>query len=69
MKKKKTVAYWNIYDSETGSVIEKEKAMTHDAMPIAGVLIIGMPGKFHAIVRDFKFKGIKEKLPCYDVYV
>jgi len=43
--------------------------MTHDAMPIAGVLLIGMPGKFHAIVRDFKFKGIKDKLPCYDVYV
>ena len=67
--KKKTVAYWNIYDAETKALIQKEKAMTHDAMPIAGVLLIGMPGKYHAIVRDFKFKGIKDKLPCYDVYV
>jgi len=67
--KKKTVAYWNIYDSETKALIQKERAMTHHAMPTAGVLIIGIPGKFHAIVRDFKFKGIKEKLPCYDVYL
>ncbi len=69
MKKKKTVAYWNIYDSEKGSLIEKERAMTYDAMPTAGVLIIGIPGKFHAIVRTFKFSGIKNDRPCYDVYV
>jgi len=69
MKKKKTVAYWNIYDSEKGSLIEKERVMTHDAMPTAGVLIIGIPGKFHAIVRTFKFSGTKDGLPCYDVFV
>jgi len=69
MKKKKIVAYWNIYDFETGLLIEKERAMTHDAMPSAGVLIIGIPGKFHAIVRNFKFSGTRDKLPCYDVYM
>ena len=67
--KKKTVAYWNIYDSETKALIKKEKAITNDAMPIAGVLLIGIPGKYHAIVRDFKFKGIKNNQPCYDVYL
>ena len=67
--KKKVVAYWNIYDSETKALIQKEKGMTHDAMPIAGVLLIGIPGKYHAIVRDFKFKGIKNNQPCYDVYL
>ena len=50
-------------------MIQKERAMTHHAMPTAGVLIIGIPGKFHAIVRDFKFKGIKNNLPCYDIYL
>lgn len=69
MEKKKIIAYWNIYDSETGSLIEKEKAITHDAMPSAGGLIIGIPGKFNAIVRNFRFNGIKDGLPCYDVYV
>jgi hypothetical protein len=69
MEKNKVVAYWNIYDSETGSVIEKEKAIMHDAMPSIGGLIIGIPGKFNAIVRNFRFNGIKDNLPCYDVYV
>jgi hypothetical protein len=67
--RKKTVAYWNLYDSDTKALIEKEKAMTHDPMPTAGVLIIGIPGKHHAIVRHFQFKGIKDNLPCYDVYI
>jgi len=69
MEKKKAVAYWNIYDTESGSLLEKEKAITRNAMPSNGGLIIGIPGKFHAIVRNFKFSGTKDNLPCYDVYV
>ena len=69
MEKKKAVAYWNIYDSETGSLIEKEKAIIRNTMPSTGGLIIGIPGKFKAIVRNFKFNGTKDNLPCYDVYV
>jgi len=67
--KKKTVAFWNIYDAETKALIQKEKAMTHDAMPIAGILLIGMPGKYHAIGVNVNSNCIKDKLPCYDVYL
>jgi len=69
MEKKKTVAYWNIYDSETGALLEKEKEIVRNAMPSTGGLMIGVPGKFNAIVRNFKFSGTKNKRPCYDVYV
>jgi hypothetical protein len=69
MQKKPVVAYWNIYDTDTGSVLEKEKAIMHDPMPSSGGLIIGIPGKYNAIVRNFKFSGTKDNLPCYDVYV
>jgi len=69
MEKNKAVAYWNIYDTETGSIIEKEKPIVHNALPSTGGLIIGIPGKLNAIVRNFKFSGTKGNLPCYDVYV
>jgi len=69
MEKKKAVAYWNIYDFETGSIIEKEKPIVHNAMPSAGELMIGIPGKLNSIVKYFKFSGTKDCLPCYDVYV
>ena len=69
MEKGRIVAYWNIYDSESRRVIEKEKAISRSAMPSAGALIVGIPGKLNAIVRDFKFVGSKDGLPCYDVYV
>jgi hypothetical protein len=44
MEKKKVVAYWNIYDSETVPLIETEKAIVRSAMPSTGGLIIGIPG-------------------------
>jgi hypothetical protein len=69
MEKKRVVAYWNVYDAGTGSLIEKEKAIVQRAMPCAGQLMIGIPGRFHAIVKRLKFHGTRNKLPCYDVYV
>jgi hypothetical protein len=69
MEKKKAVAYWNVYDSGTGAALEKEKVIDRNPMPSAGGLIIGITGKPNAIVRDFKFSGTKDGLPCYDVYV
>ena len=69
METNKTVAYWNIYDSESGALLQKEKEIARTAMPSEGALLIGIPGKFNAVVRNFKFKGIKGNLPCYDVYV
>lgn len=69
MEKKKVVAYWNIFDSKTGTVLEKEKAIERNAMPSTGGLIIGIPGRPNVIVQNFKFSGMKENLPCYDVYV
>ncbi|MDD5680962.1 MAG: hypothetical protein PHI59_06955 [Candidatus Omnitrophica bacterium] len=69
MRNKSVVAYWNIYDSETGHLIEAGKAIIQNSMPAIGGLIVGIPEKFHAIIRDFKFNGTKNGLPCYDVYI
>lgn len=69
MDKRRIVAYWNIYDSETGTLIEAGKAIIKNAMPAVGGLIVGIPEKFHAIVKDFRFNGIQNGLPCYDVYI
>jgi hypothetical protein len=54
---------------EKRTIVEKEKPVAHNAMPSTGGLIIGIPGKLNAIVKNFKFSGTKDNLPCYDVYV
>ena len=69
MRKKKAVAYWNIFDSKTGVVLEKEKAIESNAMPSIGGLMIGTPGRPNVIVQSMKFSGTKDNLPLYDVYV
>jgi hypothetical protein len=63
------LAYWDFYDYATGGVVEKGRAVKIRATPQYGEMIIGVPGKPNAIVRDFKFSGIKEKLPCYEVFL
>ena len=69
MIKKKAVAYWNILDSKTGAMLEKEKAIDHIAMPSIGGLMIGTPDRPNVIVQRMKFSGIKDHLPLYNVYV
>lgn len=69
MEKKKTVAYWNIYDLKTGAILEEEKPIDRNVMPSMGGLIIGIAGRPNVIVQNFKFRGTKDNLPCYDVYV
>jgi len=66
---KRVTAYWDFYDFQTGKVLEGERSITNAVMPATGQLIIGVPGKPNAIIRAFKFKGIKNRLPCYEVYV
>jgi len=65
----KTTGYWDFYDFQTGKLLEKERRISRTLVPSAGQLIVGIPGKPNAIIRTFKFKGIKDRLPCYEVYV
>lgn len=69
MENMRAVAYWDFYDSTTGEVLEKERLIKRSAMPTIGGLVIGIPGKPNAIIRNFNFKESKDNLPCYDVYV
>ncbi len=69
LDKKAPVAYWNVYDTVTGQLIEKDRAIADKAMPLVGDLLIGIPGRSQAIVRNLKFSGKKDNLPCYDVYI
>lgn len=64
------LAYWDFYDyMVAGKIIEKGRGVKIRATPQFGEMIIGVPGKPNAIIRDFKFSGIREKLPCYDVFI
>lgn len=63
------VAYWDFYDHATGRVLESGRAVKHRAMPNFGEVIVGIPEKPNAIVQDVKFSGIRDKLPCYIVFV
>jgi hypothetical protein len=65
----RVVAYWDFYDTATGEILERGRAVKNRATPHFGEVIVGVPGKPNAIVRNIKFSGIKNKLPCYDVYV
>jgi hypothetical protein len=65
----RVVAYWDFYDSASRKLLERGRAVQNRATPHFGEVIVGVPGKPNAIVRDIKFSGIREKLPCYDVYV
>jgi hypothetical protein len=67
--KKTVVAYWDFYDSDSGRLLEKERKINQFAMPSEGALVTYIPGKLNAVIRSFKFKGAKDGLPCYDVYV
>ncbi|HAV10722.1 MAG TPA: hypothetical protein DCX22_03795 [Dehalococcoidia bacterium] len=69
MDTKKVVAYWNVYDVSTNKLIEDQRTIEDKAMPMIGDLLVGIPGRSQAIVRNLKFAGIKDNLPCYDVYV
>ena len=69
MEKKRIVAYWDIYEYSSGLLIEKQRAITYKGMPAIGGLIIGIPNKPQVIIRDFQFKGSKDGLPYYNVYV
>jgi hypothetical protein len=69
MDKKKVVAYWDIFEISSGLLLEKQHIIDGNAMPGTGQLIVGILGKPQAIVKDFKFKGSKDKLPYYNVYV
>ncbi|MDD5311909.1 MAG: hypothetical protein PHO26_02585 [Dehalococcoidia bacterium] len=66
---KTVVAYWDFYDSDSGRLLEKDRKINQSAMPSQGALITNIPGKPNAVVRLFKFRGAKDGLPCYDVYV
>jgi len=68
MERKRIVAYWDIYESENGLLLET-RLIERDPMPAVGLLLIGIPGKHQGIVRNFSFKGSRNNLPCYDVYV
>jgi len=63
------LAYWDFYDYATGNIVEKGRAAKVHATPQYGEMIIGITGKPNAIVRDFKFSGVKDKLPCYEVFI
>jgi hypothetical protein len=69
MEKKKIVAFWDIYEYTTGLLLEKQRMIDHNAMPGVGQLVVGIPGKPQVIVKDFRFKGSKDNLPYYDVYI
>ena len=68
MERRRIVAYWDIYESGTGLLLER-RLIERDPMPAVGQLVIGIPGKLQGIVRNFRFKGSRNNLPCYDVYV
>ncbi|MCX6007821.1 MAG: hypothetical protein NTZ34_11275 [Chloroflexi bacterium] len=65
----RVVAYWDFYDFATGRIMERGRPVKNRAMPHFGEVVVGVPGKPNAIVRDIKFSGIKDKLPCYNVFV
>jgi hypothetical protein len=65
----RVVAYWDFYDFATRRIMEKGRPVQNRATPHFGEVVVGVPGKPNAIVRDIKFSGIKDKLPCYDVFV
>jgi hypothetical protein len=69
MENRKVVAFWDIYDSTTGSLLESQYKVYHNPMPAAGELVVGIHGKPQAIVKDFQFKGSNDNLPYYNVYV
>ena len=65
----KVVAYWDFYDFATGQVLEKGRPVKKRATPHFGEVVVGVPGKLNGVVREIKFSGIRDKLPCYNVYI
>jgi len=68
VERRRIVAYWDIYESDTGLLLET-RLIERDPMPGIGQLLIGIPRKHQGIVRDFRFNGSRNNLPSYNVYV
>ena len=63
-------AYWDVYDINTGQLITSEHLVRgKSSWPAIGEVVSGIPGRLNTVVKDVKLKGMKGKLPYYDVYV
>jgi hypothetical protein len=62
-------AYWDVYDIKTGKLIATEYFVTGKSWPAIGEIVVGIPGRPQTFVKDVKLKGMKGKLPHYDIYV
>jgi hypothetical protein len=69
MGSEKIASYWNLYDIKTGQLLEEGRKIKGKSWPASGELVVGIPGKLNAIVKDVRLKGIKDTLPEYDVYL
>jgi hypothetical protein len=69
MQRQNVGAYWNFYDAQTRQLLEDGRLVRGTSWPTVGQMIVGVPGKPSAIVKDFSTKGTKDGLPCYDVYI
>lgn len=65
----KALAYWNLCDFASKKVLEAERPIKANPVPTLGMLIIGTPGKPNGIIQDYKYKGAKDNIPCYDVFI
>lgn len=62
-------AYWDFYDKQTGQLLEAKRAIRGKTWPAIGEMVIGVPDKPNAIVKDVRLNGIKDNLPLYDVFI
>lgn len=69
MERVKLAAYWDCYDVKTGELLEEGRMVRGQSWPAIGEMIVGVPGKPNAIVKDVKLKGLKGSLPYYNVYL
>jgi hypothetical protein len=69
LQRHSVTAYWDVYDRQTGQLLEAERLVKDRTWPAIGEFVVGIPGKPNAIVRDVNLKGMKGSLPHYEVYV
>ena len=69
MERATIAAYWDCYDAQSGELLEQARMVKGQSWPAIGEMVVGVPGKPNAIVKDVKLKGMRGKLPYYDVYL
>ena len=64
-----TIACWDIFDSDTGALLERSRMKPGKPEPVLGEMVMDTGGWEKAEIISYQFNGLSGNLIKYEVYV